>query len=164
MSIYATLWEIALPKSYHFDEEFIKVFAQAVPAHIGHPSHYPEGDPYAEFLPPAVQDYNPETGEAPFHRAVFILREDRSEKIGQRYTDPILVLTGEEYARSTFDELIHRIESAMAWDEDIVGYRYLPGGQRQLIRGGDDPLHKRLRQARADIPHKVRREDRPQQE
>src|SRR4029079_8309493 len=106
MSIYATLWEIALPRRYHFDAEFIKVVAQAVPAHIGDPSYYPEGDPYADFLPPVVADYDSKTGEAPFHRAVLIIREDRAEKVGQRYTDPILVLTGEEYARSTFDELI----------------------------------------------------------
>jgi hypothetical protein len=164
MSIYATLWEIGLPHRYHFDEQFIKVFAQAVPAHIGHPSMYPDGDPYADFLPPVVQDYDPETGEAPFHRAVFIICEDRSTKDGQRYIDPMLVLTGEEYAKSTFDELIHRIESAMGWDEDIVGFRFLPGGQKQLIRREDDPLHRRLLQARADIHHKVRREDRPPQE
>src|ERR1051325_8365931 len=110
MSIYATLWEIALPRRYHFDDEFIKVFAQAVPAHIGHPSCYPEGDPYADFLPPVVAAYDPESEELPpIHRAVLILREDRAEKVGQRYTDPILVLTGEEYAQSTFDELIRRI-------------------------------------------------------
>ncbi|MCI0463679.1 MAG: hypothetical protein L0Z62_42635 [Gemmataceae bacterium] len=144
MSIYATLWEIALPRSYHFDEEFIKVFAQAVPAHIGHPSCYPEGDPFAEFLPPVVE-YDPKTGEAPFHRAVFIIRADRAQKVGQRYTDPILVLTGEEYARSTFDELIRRIENAMGWDESITGFKFLPGGQKQLIRKEDHPVFKRRR-------------------
>ncbi|HYT89782.1 MAG TPA: hypothetical protein VEL76_13825 [Gemmataceae bacterium] len=145
MSIYATLWEIALPRRYHFDEEFIKVFAQAVPAHIGHPSSYPEGDPYADFLPPVVMEYDPETGEAPFDRAVLIIREDRAEKVGQRYTDPILVLTGEEYARSTFDELIHRIERAMGWDESIVGFKFLPSGEKQLVRKEDHPVLKRRR-------------------
>jgi hypothetical protein len=34
-------------------------------------------------------------------------------KDGQRYVDPLLVLTGEEYQRSTFDELHTRICDAL---------------------------------------------------
>jgi len=45
MSIYATLWEIKIPRRHAFDEEWVEVYAQAVPAHIGHPSDYPAGDP-----------------------------------------------------------------------------------------------------------------------
>src|SRR5258708_38043434 len=144
MSIYATLWEIKLPKSYHFDEEWVSVYAQAVPAHIGHASHYPEGDPYADYLPPVVQNYDPESHEASPYRAVLILMEGRDEKIIQRYTDPLLMMTGEEYARLTFDELIHRIEDAMPWDHDIVGYKTLPDGRPKLSRLSD---HSRLHQA-----------------
>src|SRR5437588_10636452 len=113
MSIYATKWEIMVPRRHSFDDEWVRVFAQAVPPHIGHPSEYPDGDPYIEFLPPAVQDYDPEAGTAPFDRAVVIVQERRNEKIGQRYTDPLLVVSGEEYARIPFQELLDRIHKAI---------------------------------------------------
>ena len=64
MSIYATLWEIKAPRRHRYDDEYVLVYAQAVPPHIGHPSHYPEGDPYAGFLPPVVRGYDPEQGKA----------------------------------------------------------------------------------------------------
>src|SRR5207248_1474817 len=99
MSIYATLWEIMVPRRHCFDDEWVEVYAQAVPPHIGHPSHYPEGDLYGDFLPPVVQDYDPETDDwqGPY-RAVVILQKGRDEKDVQRYVDPLMVLTGEEYA------------------------------------------------------------------
>src|SRR5882757_5346331 len=105
MSIYATLWEIQVPRRDEFDPDWVEVFGQAVPAHIGHPSSYPEGDIYADFLPPVVEEYNPKTGEAPYHRAVVIVQKGRDKKDVQRYIDPLLVLTGEEYAKITFAEL-----------------------------------------------------------
>ena len=75
MSIYATLWEVQVRKSHRFDEEWICVYAQAVPAHIGHPSQYPEGDDYKDFLPPVVE-YDPNNWEGDFvERAVVILAE-----------------------------------------------------------------------------------------
>ncbi len=133
MSIYATLWEIKLPKSHVFDDEFATVYAQAVPPHIGHPSCYPEGDPYADFLPPIV-DCDPETGEGPVNRAVVILVEGRDEKVGQRYISPLLTLTGTEYKVIPFCELIERIQKSLPWDRDVVAMSIGPGGKRTVIR------------------------------
>jgi hypothetical protein len=134
MSIYCTLWEIKIPRRHCFDDQWVTVFAQAVPAHIGHPSEYPDGDLYASFLPPVVQEYDPVTGEAPFDRAVVIVQEGRDKKEGQRYTDPLIVMTGEEYARTPFDELLNRIHKAIGWDESVVALAYLPSGQKKIIR------------------------------
>jgi hypothetical protein len=123
MSIYATLWEIVLRE---IDNRCACVYAQAVPAHIGHPSHYPNGDPYADFLPPVVQEYNPETDEAPRYRAVVIVQQGRNKKEIQRYIDPLLVFSGEEYSKVTFQNLLDRIRERIDWsivdipsDEDI---------------------------------------------
>ena len=60
MSIYATLWKLKFPKEgdEHLGCEWIEVSAQAVPPHIGSPTlgcGYEHGDPYAAFLPPALQ-------------------------------------------------------------------------------------------------------------
>ena len=60
MSIYATLWSLQFPRygDYYVGCEWIRVTAQGVPAHIGTPTRgfgYEEGDPYAEFLPPAME-------------------------------------------------------------------------------------------------------------
>src|SRR5262249_35486932 len=116
-----------------FDEEWVSVFAQAVPPHIGHPRYYPEGDPYADFLPPVV-DYDPETGAAPYNRAVVIVQEGRDRKDIQRYVDPLLVLTGEEYAKVPFQELLNRITKAMGWDESVVALFITPKGEKRIIR------------------------------
>jgi hypothetical protein len=130
MSIYATYWNIALPvhvrcdpsekdgdallpgQNYGepgipFKERWIEVYAQAVPAHIGHPSEYPDGDPYADFLPP-VTEHDEGTP-----RAVFIIDKDHYQKEGQRYIAPLLMLTGEEYESVSFGDLLHRIQIAL---------------------------------------------------
>ena len=137
MSIYSTLWEIKVPRRHDFDNHWVTVFGQAVPAHIGHPSVYPEGDPYAAFLPPVVQEYTPGTGAVYFHRAVVIVQEGRDKKEGQRYVDPLLVMTGEEYSRIPFQELLDRIHKAMGWDESVVGLFLKPDGTKQFIRSGE---------------------------
>jgi hypothetical protein len=133
MSIYATLWEIKLPKTHQFDTEWVRVYAQAVPPHIGHPSHYPKGDPYSDFLPPVVE-CDPKTGLGPYHRAVVILADGRDEKVGQRYTNPLLVLTGEEYSRMPFEKLLDAIQETLPWDPDVVGMSIGPSGERKVIR------------------------------
>src|SRR5947207_12407306 len=102
MSIYATLWEIMVPKKHEFDHEYVKVFAQGVPPHIGHPNEYPEGDPYADFLPPVVMEYDHENDRFSDYRAVVIVQEGRDQKDVQRYVDPLIVLTGKEYANIPF--------------------------------------------------------------
>lgn len=109
MSIYATLWSIKFEDPDNLDE-WVEVMAQSVPPHIGSAPDYPE-DPFASFLPPAV----PSDSRHP--RAVVFVgpeTEKGTARSGQEYRDPLLVLTGEEYAQSTFRGLIERIWDAMA--------------------------------------------------
>lgn len=109
MSIYATLWELKFPcyGDTRFDCEWVEVIGQGVPAHIGTPTPgygYEAGDPYADFLPPAVPAR--EDGEG--LRAVVIVRAGTKKDI-QRYIDPLLVLSGQEYEAISFDTLYRRI-------------------------------------------------------
>ncbi len=137
MSIYTTLWEIKIPLRHASDGEWAMVYGQSVPAYVGHPSVYPEGDPFADFLPPIVQEYDPETDAAYPHRAVIIVQEGREEMDGQRYVDPLLVLTGEEYSRMTFQNLLDRIYTAIGWDETAIALQVLPSGEKKIIRSSE---------------------------
>ena len=136
MSIYATLFEIKVSvpqwsilfwkeeggkkvawvrypdgheEPYDESKDWVEVIGQGVPGHIGHPDAYPEGDPYADFLPPVVggEDY-----ENKF-RAVVVVKGDEDEKDIQRYVRPLFVMTGEEYEKSSWQDLMTRIESAL---------------------------------------------------
>ena len=140
MSIYATLWTLKFPQEgdSHRDCEWIEVIAQAVPAHVGSPTPgcgYEDGDPFAAFLPPAVA--TDAEGNAPFHRAVAIVTEHSikgTERSGQEYVSPLLLLTGEEYAHMTFDHLYTRICNALRGDKPRVVAQYLaPGGRIQIL-------------------------------
>ena len=142
MSIYATLWTLKFPQEgdSHRDCEWIEVIAQAVPAHVGSPTPgcgYEDGDPFAAFLPPAVA--TDAEGNAPFHRAVAIVTEHSlkgTERSGQEYVSPLLLLTGEEYARMTFDELHQRICDALRGNRSPVAAEvFLPDGTHRIIRG-----------------------------
>ena len=144
MSIYATLWTLKFPKEGddHFGCEWIRVSAQAVPAHVGSPTPgcgYEAGDPYAAFLPPAVA--TDADGDAPFHRAVAIVTEysiKGTERSGQEYPSPLLLLTGEEYARLTFEELHRRIRDALRANRaPVVAEVLLPDGTHRIIRARD---------------------------
>ena len=132
MSIYATLWQLKFQKAHAFDEEWVEVYAQAVPAHIGHPSVYPEGDQYSDFLPPVVE-CDPETGTGPHYRAVVIVVEGRDRKEGQRYVDPLLVLTGYQYAKIPFERLLDAIKKALRWDRDVAGCAWDQEGVQRVI-------------------------------
>jgi hypothetical protein len=102
MSIYATLATIGVER--FGDESLIKLFIQAVPAHIDY-----VGEQWA-FLPPPV---DPE-GITP--RAVFIVEageEKGTERCGQEYVRPLLMLTGSEYEAIKFVDLLRRIEGAL---------------------------------------------------
>ncbi len=115
MSIYATLWKLKFPKEgdEHLGCEWIEVTAQAVPPHVGSPTPgngYEDGDPYAAFLPPALETDS--EGQARYDRAVIFVTEytiKGTDRSGQEYASPLLVLTGEEYARITFEALHRRI-------------------------------------------------------
>jgi hypothetical protein len=102
LSIYATLWILKFPKlgGYHLACEWTEVIAQGVPAHIGSPTpgfRYETDDPFADFLPPAVE-VSPER-EAEYMRAVvFVTGHSRKGTLrsGQEYVDPLLTLSGKE--------------------------------------------------------------------
>ncbi len=82
-----------------------------MPPHIGHPSAYPEGDPYAAILPPVCVD-----SEGPYYRAVFICDDKTTkgtERSGQEYVNPVLMLTGKEYARIKWIDLQDKIADAI---------------------------------------------------
>jgi len=84
MSIYATYWILKFPA---FGDEYpgcewVSVWGQGVPAHIGTPTPdygYESGDPYSEFLPPAISVTDEESDNL---RAMVIVRED-TPKVGQ---------------------------------------------------------------------------------
>src|SRR5262249_31817848 len=97
----------------HSGCEWVEVIGQGVPAHIGTPSPgygYEKGDPYASFLPPAVPV--PVESEGRVLRAIVIIRAG-TEKVGQEYVAPLLVLSGKEYAGVSFGELHDRICDAL---------------------------------------------------
>jgi hypothetical protein len=119
MSIYATLWKLKLPQDGHgyLGCDWIAVTAQGVPPHVGSPtpgSGYADGDPYADFLPPPVE--TDAGGDALHMRAVVFVTEysvKGTERHPQEYCSPLLVLTGEEYSRITFEELHRRLCDAL---------------------------------------------------
>jgi hypothetical protein len=142
VSIYATLWKLKFPKEgdEHMDCDWIEVTAQVVPPHVGSPTlgnGYEAGDPFAAFLPPAVK--TDEDGLAPHNRAVVFVTEytiKGTERAGQEYASPLLVLTGEEYARITFEELHRRICDVLRGNRSpIVAEAFLTDGTRKIIRG-----------------------------
>lgn len=115
MSIYATCWVLKFPRygEFHTRCEWVEVIGQGVPAHIGTPSPgygYESGDPYAGFLPPAVEV--PEGDDGTALRAMVVVREG-TEKIGQEYVRPLIVLSAHEYIRMPFAELHRRICDAL---------------------------------------------------
>ena len=140
MSIYATLWSIQMqdPASSFPMPKWVTVTAQAVPPHIGSPTPgcgYENGDPYGEFLPPPVE--TDENGEAEYHRAVVFVT-DRTEKgtarNGQEYVDPLLVLSGEEFAKMPFQTLLDKLEEAIRSGPRVVAEFIDSQGQTHVIR------------------------------
>lgn len=119
MSIYATLWRLQFPRygDDHTGCEWVGILAQGVPAHIGTPTPgygYEKEDPYASFLPPAVEASPDEENLS--LRAVVIVAEGTpkgTERSAQEYVHPLLTLTGEEYASLSFGELHERICNAL---------------------------------------------------
>ena len=115
-----------------------EVTAQGVPAYIGSPTPgcgYENGDPYADFLPPPME--TDENGEAPYLRAVvFVAKETPkgSARHAQEYQNPLLVLTGTEYATIPFETLHTRLCDALRGDKPRVVAQYLgPGGEVRVL-------------------------------
>ncbi len=135
MSIYATHWVLKFPAGgyAHRQCEWVEVIGQGVPAHVGSPTPgygYEDGDPYADFLPPAVPV--PEGSGDPGLRAMVVVTEHDS-KAGPRYLAPLLVLSGSEYAALSFEELHDRVcEGLRGGGPPVVGETYGPGGATRL--------------------------------
>src|SRR5258708_1180623 len=143
MSIYATLWKLKFPT--HGDDypgcEWITVIAQGVPAHIGSPTPTggnEAGDPFVAFLPPALS-VNAQ-GESEYVGGVGLVKEGMNKgtnRSPQEYVEPLLVLTGEEYAHSTFDTLYARICKALRGNRPRVVATSLVAGRHMRIRFED---------------------------
>jgi hypothetical protein len=59
-----------------------------------------------------------------------------TERSGQEYVSPLLLLTGAAYARMTFDELHHHICDALRGNRSpVVAEVLLPDGTHRIIRG-----------------------------
>ena len=112
--------------------------AQAVPPHIGSPTPgcgYEEGDPYGDFLPPPVETN--EQGEAEYNRAVVFVTDETKKgtsRSGQEYVNPLLVLTGEEYAKMPFQTLLGKLEEAIRSGPRVVAEYYDGKGHTHIIR------------------------------
>lgn len=139
MSIYATLWSLKFPRygDIHTGCEWIEVRAQAVPSHVGSSTPglgYENGDPYAEFLPPAV--VTDEDGQAEFMRAVVLITEETKKgtvRNPQEYSNPLMTLEGKQYASMPFDELYNRICDALRGDRPRLVIETIgPDGRHSL--------------------------------
>jgi hypothetical protein len=143
MSIYATLWSIQVqdPAAPFTDPRWVTVTAQAVPPHIGSPTPgcgYEDGDPYADFLPPPIE--TDEMSSAEYNRAVVFVTDETKKgtgRSGQEYVNPLLVLTGEEYAKMSFDELLHRLEEAIRSGPRVVAEFLDSQGQSHVFTEAD---------------------------
>lgn len=139
MSIYATLWILKFPGHGYTSSsgEWETVLGQGVLGHIGTPSagyDYESGDPYASFLPPAIpmSDDEDDLGL----RAVVIIRQ-QTEKIGQEYVEPLVVLSGDDYRAMTFEMLHERICDALSRPRPRVVAEGIHDGEIQILREGD---------------------------
>jgi hypothetical protein len=152
MSIYATLWSLKFPRygDDYAGGEWIDLTAQGVPAHIGTPTPgfgYEDGDPYAEFLPPAVPV--PSDDDSELMRAVVIITEETekgTDRCPQEYAHPLLVLSGQDYASISFVELHERICDALRGKGPrVVAQSWTADGGVQLILSDGRVLDSRKR-------------------
>ncbi len=108
MSIYATGPEFRLPVGGGWPSyNWVGVYIQFVPAHIGQPSEGYDEDLYDYFLPPIVSPYPSQDED--IVRAVVFVQNGRERKEGQQYVDALLTLTYDEYKKITFMELWTRL-------------------------------------------------------
>ena len=127
------------------------VTAQAVPPHIGSPTPgcgYEAGDPFADFLPPPVSTN--EDGEAEYNRAVVFITESTKKgtaRSSQEYVDPLLVLSGEEYAQMPFQTLLDKLEEAISSGPRVVAEYFDSEGHTHIVR--DDTEEATMQ------PHKI---------
>ncbi len=133
MSIYATLWTLKFPR-YGDDYpgcEWIRVTAQGVPSHIGAEG----GDPFAQFLPPPVPASD-DTGPRRLRAVVFVTEGTHkgTDRNGQEYVAPLLVLSGEAYADTAFHVLHARLCDALRGDRPrVVATLIAPGRDARIL-------------------------------
>lgn len=102
-------------------ERWVEVYFQHVPNHINEENGYGW-----DYLPPfvhqdgCVRNLHAVTFQEPpwidcecGDRCVFVLDDDHEEKIGQQYTEPLLVLSGAEYETAGFEYLMRRLSEAL---------------------------------------------------
>jgi hypothetical protein len=102
VSIYATLEQFGIKR--FGDGQIVEIYVQAVPPHIT------RVDGIYAFLPPPVDP------ESDFYRAVFFIEEGDEKgtaRSHQEYAKPLLMLTGEEYERITFKDLMKRLDESL---------------------------------------------------
>lgn len=140
MSIYATLWILKFPADgdHYAGCSWETVMAQGVPGHIGTPTKgygYEDGDPYGSFLSPAIAISENDDDDAPLRAVVFI--RERTEKPVQEYINPLLVLSGAEYAAISFEALHERICDALRGEKPRVVAQVFTREGSELIYEGD---------------------------
>lgn len=139
MSIYATLWRLKFPSrgDDYTGCAWVEIMAQGVPGHIGVPGpDVPDEptDPYARFLPPALS-VPPDVDDPPMRAVVFVTEgtPKGTDRSGQEYVDPLLVLSGREYGSLSFEDLHRRICDALRGDRArLVAESWGPDGRRRL--------------------------------
>src|SRR5438552_2597588 len=129
MSIYATLWILKFPK--HGDEfpgcGWIKVIAQGVPKHIR--EHF-------EFLPPEREEFVPAPDDMSPRAVVFVTESTQkgTERSGQEYVNPLLVISGAEYESIAFVELHERLCSSLRGDRSKpISWASQPDGTTRVL-------------------------------
>jgi hypothetical protein len=139
MSIYATLWRLKFPRDgdLYLGCEWAEVVAQGVPAHIGTPTPgygYESGDPYAAFLPPALR-IDDETRESALRAVVFVRGTTKkgTNRSGQEYESPLLVLSGSEYAAIPFHILHDWVCTALRGDRPALVMQAFAGDGRSTL-------------------------------
>ncbi len=129
MSIYATQWALWFPRygDFHIGCEWVTVLGQAVPAHVGAVA---DGGCYT-FLPPF-----PEAIANDLWAVVFVVAgaAKGTERSGQEYAAPLLVLSGKEYAVMPFGVLHARLCDTLRGDRPrLMAEVVLPGGSTRLV-------------------------------
>jgi hypothetical protein len=129
LSIYATLWALRFPRfgEFHTACEWVTVFAQGVPAHIG-----AEGPDWcASFLPPLAESVADDL------RAVVFVTEGSAKGTPdspQQYAMPLLILPGTEYAAMPFAILHAKLCDALRGDRPRLAAEFLrPDGRSTLL-------------------------------
>lgn len=108
MSIYATLWRVTVHE--YFDDHGHEVWAQGVPSWIRY-----SGPGWDEWLPPPIEPRDDNAGYSRM-RAVFLcdrFTTKATERCGQEYVNPLLVMTGDEYTSMRWVDLLEKIQDAI---------------------------------------------------